>query len=287
MRQANLSTELLRTFITIIEVDGFNRAAKHLHKTQSTISQNIKRLEQEVGTELFVSQGRRKVLSPGGELLLGYAKRMLTLQDDALSAIRQTQLSDSIRMGISSSLSEGVLTEILTQFTRCYPEIKLSVETGYSKTLIERYHAGEYDLTLTLEQGMTEGEVLAVEKVVWVGPHGFEWSNSRPLPIAAFEHPCQFRSILTKSLNDAEIPWQMVYSANSHSAVMASVRAGLGITVRNESSVWEDTEILTPRMTLPTLPKIQLALRNRTKHQASELMANALKQTQLTAFKPI
>ncbi len=284
MRLANLSTELLNTFTIVIKVGGFNRAAEYLNKTQSTISQQIKKLESEVGVALFKKQGRQQVLTPSGEIFLGYAKRMLALQSDSLFAIRQTMLSDKIHIGVSHSLSEGLLTEVLVQFSQAYPEIRLCVETGFSDSIIKHYHQKKYDLTLTLEQNTTEGTVLAEQEIVWIGKQDFQWDKSRALPLASYQAPCQFREFSIKSLEQAHLPWRMVYITNSLSSLMAAVSAGLAVTVRTNATITENTEIITHRLRLPTLPKMKIVLRNRSLQQASELLVNRLKEVDLKAL---
>lgn len=284
MRQPSISSEWLRTFITIVDAGGFIRAAEHLHKTQSTISQHIRRLEEETGTTLFTAQGRRRVLTPAGEAFNGYARKMLDLQNEAMLAIRQTAIEGEIRLGVSHSLSEGIFPILLGRFAASYPHVRISVTTDHSHALIQAFDRGEYDLTLTLEQGTTSGKVLGTEEMVWIGPENFHWQdNSQPLPLAAFTEPCQFRTASTQALDQAGIPWQIIYNANSLSGLMAAVRSGLAVTVRARHAVTAGTEILTPRLVLPELPGIQVVLRNRSVSAASELMADILSGNRIQA----
>lgn len=276
MNQANISSELLLTFVTIIERGGFIRAAEHLLKTQSTISQHIKKLQQEVGTELFIPSGRRQVLSPAGEIFLGYAKRMLSLQSEAIFAVKQTSIKDEIKIGVSQSIGETIFPEFLGRFACSYPDVKIEVETDNSLNLIQRYDQGKYDLTLTIEKEATSGQVLGVEDMVWIGKEGLEWSNTKALPLASYTAPCHFRQTSIQVLDQAGIPWEMIYSANSLTGLMAAVRSGLAVTVRARHAVSEGTEILTPRIDLPELPQIQVVLRNRAVGEAGKLLTSSL-----------
>ncbi|OMH25824.1 LysR substrate-binding domain-containing protein [Motiliproteus sp. MSK22-1] len=283
MNQANLSSELLRTFVTVIEADGFIRAAEHLHKTQSTISQHIKRLEQETGTELFIASGRRRVLTPSGEILLGYAKRMLSLQDAALFAVKQTSIEEAIRIGVSRDLSEGVLPQVLGRFSRTYPGVKLFVESASVTEIVKQYDRNEYDLTLTLEADPSSGQIIATEQMVWLGPENYEWSPNRPLPLASYPAPCYFRSCCISALDKAQIPWNIVYTSPDLLGLMAAVKAGLGVTVRAKNAISSGTEVLTPRLDLPELPSMQVVLRNRVSSEASEILADELSRATLKA----
>ena len=283
MNQANFSSELLRTFVTVIEVGGFIRAAEHLHKTQSTVSQHIKRLELETGTELFVASGRRRVLTPSGEILLGYAKRMLALQDAAVFAVKQTSIKEEIRIGVSRDLSEGILPQVLSRFSRAYPGVRLFVETGLKAELIKQYDRNEYDLTLTLEADPSSGQIIGTEQMLWIGPEAYEWSPNRPLPLASYPSPCHFRSSCISALDKAQIPWNIVYTSPDLLGLMAAVRAGLGVTVRAKNAISSGAEILTPRLDLPELPSLQVVMRNRVSGEASEILADELSHANLRA----
>ena len=283
MKQANVSTELLQTFVTVVESGGFIRAAQHLYKTQSTVSQQIRKLETELDANLFATSGRRRVLTPAGEQFHGYAKRWLALQDEALFALAKNSLAAEIRLGVSHSLSEGVLPELLAQFSRAYPHVNLVVETGYGNELIQRYDSGDYDLILTLEREPLAGKVIGTAAMVWIGKAGSEWSGLHPLRLAGYQGACEFRQAATHALDQAGIPWQIVYSTNSLAALMAAVRAGLAVTVRADCAVSAGLAILAPPPSVPELPTISVVLRNRTLSEASEWLAAALQKTGLQA----
>lgn len=281
MNQPNFSSELLRSFVAVLDAGGFIRAAEHLHKTQSTISQHIKRLELETGTELFVASGRRRILTPSGEILLGYAKRLLSLQDAALFAVKQTSIEEVIRIGVSRDLSDGIFPRVLGRFSRAYPGVKLFVESVSTTEIIKRYDRNEYDLTLTLEDESTTGKIIGAEQMVWKGSEGYEWAPNQPLPLATYPAPCLFRSGCIAALDKAQIPWNIVYTSPDLLGLMAAVKAGLGVTVRARNAVSLGTEILTPRIDLPELPSLQVVLRNRVSGEASEILADELSQANL------
>lgn len=283
MKQANVSTELLKTFVTVVESGGFIRAATHLYKTQSTVSQQIRKLETEINTDLFATAGRKQVLTPAGEQFLGYAKRWLTLQDEALFALAKTSLAAEIRLGVTHSLSEGILPELLAQFSRAYPHVKMVVETGYGNELIQRYDNGDYELILTLEREPLAGKVIGTAPMVWIGKAGSEWPTLHPVRLAGYQGACDFRQAAINALEQAGIPWQIVYSTNSLSALMAAARAGLAVTVRAYYAVSAGLTILTPPPIVPPLPTVNVVLRNRTLSQASEWLAAALQTAGLQA----
>lgn len=278
-RLANMSTELLRTFVTVVEQEGFIKAGEYLYKTQSTISQHIQRLEQELGCSLFIPQGRKRVLNAQGEIFLSYAKRLLALQQEAQLAVAQTTIEAVVRVGVSRSLSEQIVPELLAQLARLYPSLRLLVDTGHSSDLIQGYETGLYDLVLTLERTPHAGKILGQDQMVWIGKEGYEWDKTKPLPLAAFAPPCQFRDLSTQVLDQAGIAWQMIYSTNSLTSLMASVRLGLAVTVRARNAMINQTEILTPRLALPALPPIYVVLRHRNLSEAEQIIASLITTT--------
>lgn len=283
LKLANLSTELLRSFVTVVEQDGFIRASEYLFKTQSTISQHIQRLEQELNVILFIPQGRKRVLTPSGEIFFSYAKRLLNLQEEAQLAMAQTAIEGEVRIGVSLSLGEQFIPDLLAQFARYYPALRLLIDTGYSHNLIQGYQNGVYDLVVSLEREPKDGQVLSKDSMVWIGQKGYQWNHKKPLPLAAYANPCQFRDVCTQALDQAGIAWQMIYSANSLNSLMASVRLGLAVTVRASHAIIAETEILTPRLELPALPSIYLVLRNRNLTEAQRLLTELLNEKMIKA----
>ncbi|WP_415887747.1 LysR substrate-binding domain-containing protein [Neptuniibacter sp. QD37_6] len=264
MAQPNISTELLRTFLAVVERDGFIRAAESLHKTQSTVSQQIKKLELELGVVLFRPNGRKRLLTHEGEMLVGYARKMLALQDDAIASLASSGELGEIKVGVSQGVAETVLPELLAGFSRKNPAVRLFVETGYSDELELGYERGDYDLIVTLSLSSSgKGEVLGGEPLAWIGPVGFSWSPGRELPMASYSKACQFRRVSIESLDQSGIPWRLVYTSSSYQGLMAAVKCGLGVTVRPRSAVLPGVELIGGRLGLPELPMIYTSLRYR------------------------
>ncbi|MCB1798703.1 MAG: LysR family transcriptional regulator [Gammaproteobacteria bacterium] len=262
MATPNLSTELLRTFVAVVEADGFLRAAERLHKTQSTVSQQIQRLEEEVGTKLFKPNGRKRALTTAGETFHGYARRIIDLQENALAAIASPQPAGQLRLGVSNSLSDGPLPALLTRFARTYPNVQVNVRTGFSAGLVAGFERGEFDAVLVLDEpGNTRnGVVLESSQMVWIGPEAFEWDRRQPLPIASFDNPCGFHKAATTALDRARIPWRLVYTTSSVTGLIAAVRAGMAVTVRTPHSLQQGTALVQTELVLPELPSLDVLL---------------------------
>ncbi|WP_286238201.1 LysR substrate-binding domain-containing protein [Neptuniibacter halophilus] len=263
MAQPNLSSDLLRTYIAVIEHEGFIRAAEVLHKTQSTVSQQIKKLESEVGVDLFRSAGRKRVLTGEGEMLLGYARRMLALQDDAIASLQVSDASGELRLGVSQGMSEGILPGLLANYSRSHPAIRFNVETAYSPDLNAGFERGEYDLVLTLSMSESDGLgcLLGAEPLAWIGAEGWQWSGHREVPLAMYSSQCQFRRVAMRALEKAGIPSRLMYTTSSYQGLMAAVKSGLAITARPQSAATEGTEFVGSRLGLPELPNVYSWLR--------------------------
>ncbi|WP_420591639.1 LysR substrate-binding domain-containing protein [Bacterioplanoides sp.] len=285
MSQPNLSSELLRTFVTVVEQQGFIRAAESLHKTQSTVSQQMKKLEQELGVEIFQTSGRKRVLTHEGEMMLGYARRMLALQDDAIASLQTSGIQGEVRVGVSQGIAELMLPELLAEFARQNPGIRLFVETGYSPSLNQGFENDEFDLVMTvsLQELQGKGDLLSVEPLAWIGAPGWQWSGQRELPIAAYTSECQFRVACLEALKHHDIAWRLAYTSSSYQGLMAAVKSGLAVTVRPQSAVADGGELIGERLGLPQLPSVYSWLRYRPGFEAGQQLAASLKQAALKA----
>ncbi|MBN3564255.1 LysR substrate-binding domain-containing protein [Aliamphritea spongicola] len=269
---ANLSSELLNTFVTVVHEQGFIKASERLHKTQSTVSQQIKKLEQEIGVSLFQAEGRKRVLTPEGEVFLGHARRILSSHQDAVAAVTGPRQYQQLKIGISQALSETLLPSLLGQFRQANPQLALEVHCGFSQDLGKEFDAGNYDLVLLLQprQSALTGLQISEEPLAWVASPQFYPQPGTPLPLAFLSPRCQFRQRGIDALDQANIGWQQVYHTSSFASLMMAVRAGLGITVRPLRGLGQDWQ-LADLPHLPELPPMYIELRSRPSAPAQQL----------------
>ena len=278
MSAPNLTTELLRTFVTVVELDGFNRAARQLHKTQSTISQQVHRLEQELGCALFEAQGRKRRLTAAGERFVGHARQLLRMQEAAVAAVADSAVEGEVRLGVAQGLSEGPFPELLAQFARSYPRVRLHVHTGFARDLTAGFERGDYDLILTVRHAGAGGggRVLGQAQLRWIGVEGLTderpLDGSAPLPLATFSPPCTFRQVAVDALNAAGIPWRVAYTTTSLPGLMAAVKSGLGVTARTEHALIAGTAVIAPPAPLPPLPPVDVVLRHARQSRIGDLL---------------
>jgi DNA-binding transcriptional LysR family regulator len=293
MRTPNLSTELLRTFVTVVDLDGFNIAARRLHKTQSTVSQQIRRLEQELGHRLFAAQGRKRRLTAAGERFVGHARRLLSMQEAAVAALGEGAIEGELRLGVAQGLSEGPFPELMARFARDYPRVRLHVHTGFTRDLAAGFAGGDYDLMLIVRRsgagaesapvaGLGGGRVLGQARLRWIGADGVEQSlldQDAPLPLATFAPPCTFRQTAVDALNGAGIPWRVAYTTTSLPGLMAAVKNGLGVTARTEHALVPGTRVLAAAHGLPELSPVDVVLHHARRSRIGDLLEQLFVET--------
>ena len=281
----DLEPELLRTFVAVADGGGFTRAAERLHRTQSTVSQQIKRLEGRLQTPLLRRDTRRVALTEQGELLLGYARRLLALNEEAVAALAETQLQGQVRLGSAQEVADGGLAELLAQFSRLHPGVQLEVRVDTNLKLREAVERGELDLAVLFQdvgqasQGGAHTEVVARLRRVWVASREFQLADGEPLPLVLPVAPCIFRNSVLAALDAIGRPWRIVLSTPSLAGIRAAVRAGLGIGVRTEK--WLEPDLCILERELPPLPELELALVTAAKTDGVvvERLQTALKST--------
>ncbi len=283
----SLDLELLRCFVAVVDGGGFTQAAKRLHKTQSTISQQLKRLEERLDTPLLSRSTRRLALTERGELLLGYARRMLALQDQAIAALTETRLKGRVRLGAAQEVADGGLADLLAHFSALHPGVHLEIRVDANTTLGDLVKSNELDLAVLFQepgqnlQAGSRAEVIARLRRVWVTSPKLEIRRQEPIPLVLSNSPCIFRNSVLNALDSAARPWRIVLSTPSLSGMRAAIRAGLGIGVRTERWLEDDLSVIETE--LPELPDVELALV--TADGADELLVERLRSALMEALR--
>jgi DNA-binding transcriptional LysR family regulator len=257
----NLDLDALRTFAVIAEVGGFTAAGARLGRTQSAISVKIRRLEESLGRRVFARTSRSLSLTPDGQTLLPYARRLLELNDETLQRFAGPEAAGSLRLGCAEYFVPHHLPEVLARFSRLYPRVQIEVKVGMSGPLVEALERGQLDLVIAKRDGEAEvGRILRQEKLHWVAAPGFVLSETEPLPFCAMPPPCLFRDRGLKALKAMGRPMRIVYTSESVSGVVAAVRAGIGIAVISDGSMVSDLTILGRAEGFPKLGQVDLTL---------------------------
>jgi DNA-binding transcriptional LysR family regulator len=229
----------LRSLVTVADLGGVTRAAGVLNLTQSAVSMQIRRLEAQLGATLFARTGARMVPTPACEALLPAARRMLSLNDEALARFAsETHSRKLLRLGVPYDIVASQMPGVLRAMATARPECRVDLTTSYSRQLRAGFEAGAYDIVLTTEETPGPGaEVLGRRLLHWVGATASGGAAAlRPLPVA-FKPDCAFRAPALAALEAAGIDWVAVPDGGSETVIETTVAAGLGLTVRMEGNI--------------------------------------------------
>ncbi|OHV87281.1 LysR substrate-binding domain-containing protein [Mesorhizobium sp. ORS 3428] len=265
MRRVTFDLDVLRTFVTGMELGSFAKASGRLGRSTSAVSAQLKKLEEQAATPIFRKAGRGLALTEAGETMLGYARRLIELNDEAASAIRDVELEGWVRLGLQEDFGEAVLPGVLGRFARAHPKVRIEARIGRSHELAERILSGNLDIALAWHDGTTlpysrhvadvQARWIGPAKPMEVGPHG------QALPLVAFEAPCLLRTVATETLDRAGLPWRMAFSSPSLGGIWAAVAAGLGLTIRTDIGLPANVRAIAPgALGLPALPRMALHL---------------------------
>lgn len=278
----NLDIAVLRTFVTVAERASMTAAANALHLTQGAVSQQIKRLEDQIGCVLFARDRKRLRLTGAGERLVDQAQRLLGLNDELCAELFSDPIEGRVRLGIPYDLVGNGIAGVLKRYAERHPRIEVSLFCASSPDLLAALAKGGIDLALAEEPvGPTAGECIAVERLVWIGARGGTAHLRDPLPVSIVAETCAFRPAVLQALRDQRRPWRAVFENGNVDAAMATVRAGLAVTAWLESMVPADLAILDRDSGLPEMPafSINLHLPPGTPARAPGEMARHLRET--------
>ncbi|GGW37801.1 LysR family transcriptional regulator [Gemmobacter lanyuensis] len=228
----NLDLTALRAFVAVADAGGVTRAAGLLNLTQSAVSMQLKRLEENIGTDLFLRAARRLSLTAEGEQLMSFARKMLALNDEALARLTSSAYEGEIRLGVPHDIVYPAIPGILKRLAAQYPRLRVNLTSSFTLLLKESFARGEVDVILTTEDRPgPEGQILSQQPLVWVGAtEGAAWTR---LPLRlAFKDTCVFRPTAQAALDQAGLPWEQAIEGESEQAAEALVAADLAISAR-------------------------------------------------------
>lgn len=259
-----LEIDVLRTFVSIAESGSFTRAAGQIFRTTSAVSMQIKRLETMLGCTLFIREARRITLTDEGERLLGYARRLLKLNEDTVSAFIEPRLNGRVRFGTASDIGTHILPSLLSLFARTHPGIEVNVSVGRSIEMIQRVDAGELDVALisvgNLGQDDSRGELIHREPLIWAGRAGGVAVERTPLPLALASPDCAWRRQALDALDRVGRSYRIAYSSDQCAGQEAAMIADLAVAPYPLSLIRPPLKRLEESASLPALGEYQIKL---------------------------
>jgi DNA-binding transcriptional LysR family regulator len=257
-----LDIDLLRSFVSVVDAGGFTRAGERVHRTQSTVSQQIRRLEEVFGRPLLHRDGKRVTTTEEGERLLSYARRILALAEEARDVVARPASDGVVRLGMSEDFAAYRLTEMLSGFVRGRPGLRLDVRCGLSVHLRQALERGELDVALfKRDLGEAGGVASWPERLHWIASRRYPLDFHRdPLPLAVFEQGCLYRNRAIHALEAAGRAWYIAYSSPNLPGIQAAVSAGLGVSILPEVAILEDHCMLDASDGFPPITNTEVAL---------------------------
>ena len=257
-----LDLELLKSFVSVIDAGGFTRAGERVHRTQSTVSQQIRRLEEDLGQTLLDRSGKDVTPTEAGERLLSYARRLLSLAEEARDVVGRSGTEGAVRLGIPEDFAAYRLAKLLATFSRSHPQLRLDVRADQSLYLKRDIERGDIDLALLKRDAGEKGAIAAwPERVHWVT------SKSHPretrigsVPLIGFPSGCIYRARAIHALESAGRAWHMAYTSSSLAGIQAAVAAGMGLSILSEISIQSDHRVLTAKDGFAPIDKTEVAL---------------------------
>ena len=257
-----IDTLTLQSFLAAAETHSFTRAAERVGRTQSAVSQQIAKLEDMLGQQLF-TRGKQIVLTPEGELFLGYAQQIFALHREAIDRLREPDLAGEVRFGLPEDFAAVFLSDVLAEFVRLHPRIKLKVECDLTLNLLRRFRHKEFDLVLVKHDKADDfpnGREVWTEHLEWVGAPGTELTKANaPIRLVLSPKPCVYRARATAALEAVKIPHALSFSSPSYAGTTAAVRAGMGITVLPRNMIPDGLSVLRTKK-LPPLPDTHISI---------------------------
>lgn len=260
--QANLESDLLRTFIAVAEARSFTAAATRVARTQSAVSLQIRRLEALLGCRLFERSRRHVALTRAGTDFLAYARRILRLHEEAVAAVNPRRGEALVRVGMPNDYAELYLPGVLRRLDAEHPRVRCNIQCDMTWALLDRLEAGELDLVVGIRHAAhSTGRTLRLEDIVWVaGEHFDPGALSGPVPLVLYPESCPYRARGVAALAGGGRQWQVVYTSQSPTGIRIAVEERGAVTITSRRTVPQHWQILTPDQGFPDLPPAELQL---------------------------
>lgn len=254
-------TDLLHTFVAVHQANGFTRAAQRLHLTQSAVSHQIRKLEDLVGRPLFHRTTRRLSLTADGEDFLAHAQHILQAQDALARHFRSSPIEGTVRFGAPESFMDDGLPQLLRQFSRSCPNVRLEVSVGVVMDLGAMVRERELDLAVVVApSGEVNGQLLRRLPMVWAAAEGFALARGASIPLAYSPPPCVCRQISIDAMNKAGVPWHGAFSSHSLHDLRAVALSGFAVAALTRDNLRPGMVVLDERHGLPPLPTLDFTL---------------------------
>lgn len=258
----NLPTDLLRTFIAVVELGGHSKAGAFLGRSQPAISLQIRRLEELVRAPLLAQEGRSIQPTPAGEALLSYAREMIRINDEAVGYFHRSDKTGVLRIGLPTDYSVAFLQSAITAFVRAQAEVELEIHCDLSRQLHQDLRADELDVIIAMMSNarMPYLSRAWIEQPIWAAAEGFRDTPHRPVPLGAHPEGCDYRARMIQALDSIERRWRIVYTSPGISGLQNAVLNGLCVSALTRATMLPGMRVLDTTDGFPALDPLRVGL---------------------------
>jgi DNA-binding transcriptional LysR family regulator len=252
-----LDLALLQTLVAVDQTGTLAKAADKVGRTQSAVSLQMQRLEQALALELFDRRGRALALTDAGEAMLGYARRLLELNREAVTAVRGHRVAGQVRLGMSVDFEHTWLPRAMARFASSHPKIVVELRVDRNSALEQAVARCDVDIALVLGSTLpADASCIGTVPMAWIAARDFAWTAPASLPLLVLEQPCMFRTATLQALDNAGTPWRVAVTSPSLGGLWATALAGIGVTVRSAVVLPDNLCDVGSRLGLPALPRV-------------------------------
>jgi DNA-binding transcriptional LysR family regulator len=262
MALTNLPTDVLRTFLAVIDLGSFTKAGEMLGRTQPAISLQVRKLEELIGLPLLDTSGRSIALTRDGEILARSARQLLVMNDEIVARLQKRGSEGSLRVGLPTDYAVAFFQKSLAHFSRQHRDVQLSIYCEVSERLLPMFANDELDVVIAMYDDRPSPGLIYTwaERPIWTVGADSDADRRNPVPIAAHPEGCHYRSRMIRCLDQIGRPWRITYSSPGISGLQQAVQSGFGVTALTRRTLLRGMRVLTEKDGFPPLADIRLGL---------------------------
>jgi DNA-binding transcriptional LysR family regulator len=283
MVAVNLPTDVLRTFLAVIDLGSFTKAGLLLGRTQPAISLQIRKLEELVGKTLMDTTGRNIALTREGESLARYSRQLLAMNDEIVARLQHKESSGSLRVGLPNDYAVAFFQTALANFSKLHPDAELSIQCDTSEQLLPMFERDELDIVVAMFDGAPPPGLIYTwaERPIWVVGGESGAAGKAIVPLAVHPEGCHYRERMIRSLDQIGKPWRITFCSPGINGLQLAVQSGFGVTALTRRTLLRGMRVLADRDGFPALPDIHLGMffKNTGASTAALLLVNHIMQS--------
>ena len=258
----NLPTDVLRSFLAVIDLGSFTKAGQLLGRTQPAISLQVRKLEELVGMTLMDTSGRNVALTREGERLARYSRQLLAMNDEIVARLQHKETSGSLRVGLPNDYAVAFFQKALANFSRLNQDVEMSIQCDTSECLLQLFERDELDVVVAMFDGAPPPGLIYTwaERPIWAASGDFDAENKTTIPIAAHPEGCHYRDRMIRSLDQIGKRWRITFCSPGINGLQLAVQSGFGVTALTRRTLMRGMRVLTESDGFPPLPDIHVGM---------------------------